>query len=269
MNFFEKVVAFLQTTNESPTNYGGFHLVSIGLCILVTVLLCVFAKDVSNRTFRKIIGVMWLAIVGLEIYKQIVFSFNAETVTWDYSWYAFPYQLCSTPLYLLPFVVFAKDGKFRDGVMMFISTFAFFGGVCVMVFPNDVFATQLLGVQIQTMVHHSVQIISGIYIVVYYRNRIKKRSFAFAIVIFIVLLTLAMVLNIVMYHVLDESFNMFYISPYYGCHLPILSGIYAAVPYVVFFFIYSLGFILASVVMILLIVGGIKLCDFISEKVKG
>ena len=81
MSFFEKVVAFLQVTNESPTNYGGFHLVSIGLCVLVTVLLCVFAKDVSNRTFRKIIGVMWLAIVILEIYKQIVFAFNAETVT--------------------------------------------------------------------------------------------------------------------------------------------------------------------------------------------
>ena len=40
----------------------------------------------------------------------------------------------------------------------------------------------------------------------------------------------------------NETFNMFYISPYYDCTLPVLSGVYASVPYPVFLIVYLLGF---------------------------
>ena len=269
MSLFEKIIFALQTNSPSPTNYGTFHLVSIGLCILVTALLCIFARDVSDRNFRIIIGVCWGLMVGFEIYKQLIFSFNGETGEWSYQWYAFPYQLCSTPLYLLPLVAFMKDGKIRNGVMTFITTFAFFGGLCVMVFPNDVFASPYLGIHIQTMVHHALQLVTGIYIAVHSRKKFDKRNFITATIVFAIALVLAMVLNIIMHFVVpDHSFNMFYISPYFECHLPILNIIDKAVPYPVFFVIYTLGFVLCAILMLTLIMGGIKGCTALSKKLK-
>ena len=270
MTFFEKIVFALQIRGESPASYGSFHLISIALCILTTVLLCIFARGVNEKTFRLIIAISWGIMLIFEIYKQLVYSFNAETLEWTYQWYSFPFQLCSTPLYLLPLVAFMKEGKIRDGIMMFISTFAFFGGVCVMVFPNDVFRTSLVGIHIQTMLHHGLQIALGIYIAVYNRKRLNKESFIISVIIFAILTAVALIGNVIVHSALPESgFNMFYISPYYACTLPLLSEVYKATPYIVFLLVYILGFVLCAVIMRLLILGGIKLCEFLSNKIKG
>ena len=214
-----------------------------------------------DKKFRIIVGALWGVMLGFEIYKQLVFSFNNQTITWDYAWYSFPYQLCSTPLYLLPFVAFMKDCKLRDGIIIFISTFALFGGLCVYVFPNDVFSTDYLGVQIQTMVHHGLQLVLGVYIAVYYCKKVTLKNFLISIPVFAVLLVLALVLDLIVPSLVGETFNMFYISPYYGCHLPILSGIYQAVPYVVFLFIYTLGFVLCALLIFAIYFGAIMLAE--------
>ena len=43
--------------------------------------------------------------------KEIEYSsyFENNKLLWDYPWYIFPFQLCSTPLYVLPFVIFLKN----------------------------------------------------------------------------------------------------------------------------------------------------------------
>jgi len=57
-----------------------------------------------------------------------------------------------------------------------------------------------------------------------------------------------------MYHILkasgiDETFNMFYIGPYYDCSLPLLSMIYPKIPYICFILLYILGFGLISFIL--------------------
>ena len=269
MSFFERVVLFLQREAPRPTNYGWFHLTFIALVVIATVLLCKFATKISDKKFRIIVASLWGVMLGFEIYKQVVFSFGGEAGSWNYDWASFPYQLCSTPLYVLPVVAFVKDGKFRDGAINFISTFAFFGGVCVMVFPNDVFHTNMLGVQIQTMVHHGLQIILGIYVAVYNREKFNlKNLFKFGLAFFLALLVIALVLNVVMFNLVEDRFNMFYIGPKYECTLPLLSMIYPKVPYVAFFLIYSLGFVLCAVIMYYLIYGGMVLASKVLSKKK-
>ena len=66
---------------------------------------------------------------------------------------------------------------------------------------------------------------------------------------------------------IDETFNMFYISRHFECSLPILSMIYPKVPYLVFFLIYTLGFILVAMLIYYIVVGIYKLVKkFIGEK---
>ncbi len=267
MSLFQKIMLFLQTEHEKPTNYSGFHIAFIIIAILATVLLCVFLKKASDKKARIVAGVSWGIIFLFEIYKQIVFNYQDGTFI-SYRWEFFPFQLCSTPLYVLPIVAFIKDCKFRDGAIMFISTFSFFAGLCVYVFPNDVFNTELLGVQIQTMVHHGVQIVLGIYLFVVYRKKFTIKNAYLPVIYFAVLCLVAIMLNLIIYKVLpDQRFNMFYISPHFECTLPLLSGIYTKVPYIVFLLIYIFGFVLCAFLMFAIMFGVEKLAKFISGKV--
>ena len=255
MNLFEKITYALDKTMNTPNNYGWFHLMWISIILITTILLCLYFKDAKKETFNKIILVGWIFIVTLEIYKQINFAFNLDNgiVSWEYSWYAFPFQFCSTPLYLLPFIIFLNDGKLKDSFLAYMATFSFFGGLVVFIYPNDVFISTI-GINIQTMIHHGLQIVFGVFIVVYNRNRFNFKFYLKAIPLFAIMISIALILNIIIYHAftnlnIDDTFNMFYISPYFECTLPILSSVYKVMPYSIFLFIYILGFVLISFII--------------------
>lgn len=100
-------------------------------------LLITFFGNASDKFVRRLAAVLWIIMVVFEIGKQLIYGFNVEDgrLVWDYEWYAFPFQFCSSPLYILPFVAFAKDGKIRDSAMLFLATFSLFAGICVYVIP--------------------------------------------------------------------------------------------------------------------------------------
>lgn len=275
MNFFEKILNALEGTMNTPGNYGWFHIMFMLIVIATTVLLCKFFRNSSDKTFRKIILIGWIIIVVLEIYKQLIFSFEYDNgvSTWDFSWYSFPFQLCSTPIYALPFIVFLKDGKVRNAFISYTATFALFGGVAVMFYPNDVFI-ETIGINIQTMIHHGSQVVFGIFISVRYLKDLNWKFVLRGIPVFVVFLLIAYGLNIGMYHYfqnngIDATFNMFYIGPYYECTLPVLSGIYPKVPYIVFALIYVLGFALIAFIMTYIHIGINQLVLLIKKLVSG
>ena len=244
MNIFEKFLYSLQGTMKTPTNFGIFHIASVLLIIVSTVAVCLLFKNKSDKTFRRFVFICWIAILLLEIYKQLVFSFNYENgvVSWDYQWYSFPFQFCSLQLYLLPFVVFLKDGKVRDAIIAFLATFSLFGGLAVYVFPNDVFI-EIIGINIQTMVHHGLQILLGIFFLTRFKDKLSfKKFFLPSIIVFACCIITALTLNALAPLFTTETFNMFFISPKYPCTLPLLSNVYTMVPYIVFLMIYLLGF---------------------------
>ena len=274
MNAFEKFLHLLEGSMKTPTNYGWFHLMFVGIVIVATVLLCRFFKDCDDKTFRKIVLIGWLVMVILEIYKQVIYTFEYDgtTVTWDYQWYAFPYQLCSTPLYVLPFIVFMKDGKVRDAMLSYISTFSFFGGVAVFFYPNDVFISTI-GINIQTMIHHGLQIVFGIFFVVHNRRKLDHKYYVRGIPVFCALVSIALLANVLVYQIFmavgsTETFNMFYISPYFDCTLPILNTIYLKVPYIVFAGLYILGFSFVATIIYYVETGITKLVERIKADAK-
>ena len=163
---------FISKEMQRPTNYGWFHLLFLGLVIGFTVLICMLYKNCREKTFRRIILIGWILIFLFELYKQIVFSYSESNnlAVWDYQWYAFPYQMCSSTLYLLPIVIFVKDYKLRDAVISYLSIFVLFAGICVMIYPNDVFVN-MIGINLQTMIHHGLQVIFGIFFIVYNRKK--------------------------------------------------------------------------------------------------
>lgn len=265
MNFFEKIIYALDSEMITPKSYGLFHIMFIIFVIIGTILICRYFLNTSEKNVRIMVFICWVVIFGLELYKQIVFSFNYENniVTWDYQWYAFPYQFCSTPMYALPFIVFLKDSKVRDSIIAFTSTFALFGGLVVMIYPGNVFI-ETIGINIQTMIHHGLQVVLGIFFTLRMIDKFNWKSVLKGAIVFSVFVVIAYILNITVYHIfldkgIDESFNMFYISPYFDCELPILSEIYKNIPYPLFAGIYLIGFTLAAFIIYYLQIGIYKL----------
>lgn len=256
MNAFERFVAAISAEMETPALYGWFHLLFVALVVGATVLLCRTLRDADERTVRRLMLAVLAVMVTVEAYKQLVFSMEVEdgVAVWSYTFYAFPYQFCSTPIYVLPFAILLPEGRCRDAVIAYLSTFSLFGGLAVMVYPGDVFI-ETVGINLQTMIHHGLQVVLGIYLLVRYRSRPLHRRFLGAVLVFAILVGVALALNIGVYHALAAhyeevpSFNMFYISPYFPCTLPLVSLIWAAVPYPVFLLIYLIGFSIAAAVM--------------------
>ena len=268
MNFFEKVVHASMVEMKVPTFLSAFHLSFLIAIFIATVGVSLWLyKNPNDKAVRIFTAVCWGIMLLFEIYKQINFaySYNAETntVTWDYDWHAFPFQLCSSPLYLFPLAAFLKDCKFRDAILAYLCTFAFFGGFVVMIYPGTVFIESVL-INVQTMVHHGLQTLVGIALTVSYRKKFTWKFFAMGLLVFAGLLSIAQFLNWFVPYVIGtkDKFTMFSLSWKYGCELPILDQIYAKVPYIVFLLCYVVGFLIIATIVFLII----KLVLFLSAK---
>ena len=263
MNWFEKILAGLNGKMEMPLAYGWFHLMCWFLVIVLTVTLVMLAiryrKDDAKIAKITRIVVLTYSILGivLEIYKQLNFSFTPteDGGVWDYRWYAFPFQFCSTPMYIGLIAGCLKKGKFQEYLYSYLATFALFAGLCVMIYPGDVF-TRTVGINIQTMVCHGGMVVMGIYLLFSGMVKLEWKTIFKALSVFAVLVCIADVFNII-YHFAGgtETCNLFFISPYFPCTLPILSMIYEVVPYPVFLIIYIIGFTLAAFVMLAVAIG--------------
>ena len=249
-----EILHVLDAQMERPEMYGSFHLAAFALTLLLAVLLPLLGRDAKDRTFRRLMFVCWLVLVLFETYKQINFSFNYNggKPYWDYQWYAFPFQSCSAPLYVLPFVFLSKpDTAVRRAAASYMAFWSLFGGLAVMFWPSTVF-TETVGINIQTMVWHGMQVVLGVYTAAYYRRKLCFRFFAAGIVPFLLLVGAALALDMTVPLFIDETFNMFFISPLFPSTLPILSTVWEKAPWGVFLAVYILGFTLSAYLMYML-----------------
>ncbi len=268
----ETIFKILEINMTPPTDYGWFHLTFMLLIILATVLITVFFKESDDKVFRRIILISWIIMVSLEVYKQFVFTFSYSDgkISSDYQWYAFPYQFCSTPLYVLPFIAFLKDGKLRDFFSSYICSFSLFAGIVVFFYPNTVFC-DILGINVQTMVHHGLQVVLGVFVLIHERKKLNVKYFLKAVAVFVIMVAIAVILNEAVFYLLrsnglDDTFNMFFISSHFPADLPVLSTIYEIAPYPIYLFAYVFGFSLASFIVLSLGGGIIKLAKTIQYK---
>lgn len=256
MNWFEKILYYLDYQIEKPAMYGAYHII----CLIIIISLSVYAGFIAikNRNDEvkkeKITKIMLLsyAIGALffELLKQLNYSFDTNHLTWDYQWYGFPMQFCSTPMYIALVAGLLKKGRVRDVMCSYLASFSLFAGTAVMLFPATIFSKTLL-ISIQTVICHGGMIILGVYLLC---SNVMKLDFKIALkgsIIFVGFAILALVLNLIFYSFNQtEVFNMFFISPYYDCELPILTTIQENAPYIVFLIVYLLGFLLCSTIII-------------------
>ena len=255
MEFLASIVSFLGTSCDVPPAWGAFHLIFLAILVPVAVFLCIALKKASDSGLRRAFLILWIILLVGEVYREFILGASVENgvIKYSFQWYLFPFQICSAPLYALPLIIFLPDGKVRDAVCAYMMTFSFFGGAAVMFLPGDVLC-YVAGVNVQAMVHHGSQVIIGLVLAVRYTRKNNIKYFLGAICSFVAVLAVAMTLNVTVHNALvaagrGDTFNLFFISPYHGCHLPVLSLVRDAAPYPVFLLTYILGFSLIAAIM--------------------
>jgi len=257
MGFWIKVLQLLDTQMETPGCYSLFHICFFAASILLTVYLCVFRKKDSADRVRKVVFIASIVVLLLEVYKMINYSFSYADgkITFDFQWYAFPFQFCSTPMYTGILAGLIKKGKVHDALCAYLATFAIFAGLCVMVYPGDVFIGTV-GINIQTMICHGIMLPIGAYLFATGHVKLEHKTILKALCVFTIAVCLAVVMNeIAHFSGLEETFNMFYVSPHHPPHLPIYSNVQAVVPYPLSLIIYIAGFTAAAYIVLLAAMG--------------
>ncbi len=253
MDFFASVLRILDASMPTPVPYGWFHLLWLGITVLSAVLLCKLRPEP-----RKTMLVVAITVILLEIYKQVNYTFGYEGgITADYQWYAFPFQFCSTPMYIGLLAGLTRPGKFHDALCAYLATFAFFAGTAVMAIPGDVFISTV-GINIQTMICHGSMVSVGIYLLQSGYVKREHKTILKAASVFAVCVSIAAVLNEIAYQaglLETETFNMFFISPYCEPHLLVYSSVQGVVPFPWCLVLYILGFTAAAYLILLLAIG--------------
>lgn len=265
LSFWQNLFKGLDASMKTPTTFGWYHFLCLALIVGLCIVIAIYCRNLSNKQYDKILLATTITLWAFEIYKQLNFSYNWKTNSWDYQWYAFPFQFCSTPMYVMPVaLIFRKKKLVRDACRAYLGTYALFAGLAVMAYPGDVFV-QTIGINVQTMIHHGAMLVIGVLTWVSGKAKLNHKTILYALPVFVSLVSVAMSANILWHFVgNDETFNMFFISPYLNSTLPILSMIQPIVPYPVFLLGYIIGFTTAGYVMILLAM----LFNTISQKIR-
>jgi hypothetical protein len=161
-----------------PRTFGAFHLISI-IAVIALCALVIRKRELFNeKRIPYVLLAVGAVMTVLEIYKQLIHGFYIEdgVFHWDYPWYIFPFQFCSSPLYIFPIIAFTKNEKLRDACIAYMMTFSLFAGLAVFAYPGDVFI-ETAGICLQTMVHHGSQVILGVLYAVRYRDRFGVKHF--------------------------------------------------------------------------------------------
>jgi len=244
MNFFSKLLLFLQSEMKTPTAFGWFHLMWIAFIITVIILLYKRKDKYSEKQLKTVLGIYGIVAFILELLKQIIWTFNYDSIlgsiTIDYQWYSFPFQLCTTPIFISLICLFLKNNRLRKSLLSYMAFTTILGSIATIIMPDSCFTSDIL-VNVHTMWLHMGSFVVSIYLLMTNEVKLNLRNLRNALIIFLIFVGIAQALNIGVYNsgILNgETFNMFYISPYFISHLPIFDVIQQNVAYPLYFLFY-------------------------------
>ena len=214
-------IHFLQGTMEEPGIFSWFHFIALIPIIACAILIPLFFKDVKEKTYKRILFIVWVALITLEIFKQLVKAYHyGEPSYWEYSIRDFPFSICSMVYYLIPIILFVnkeKHPKIVDAAVGYLSFITLTMGIVVCVYPKMV-TSDLIYINIQTFVHHGALIVLGVFIYVWNRKNITIKTFYRSLIAFAITAVIAIIINVAFY---PHFINMFFINPTRITNLPI------------------------------------------------
>lgn len=255
MNLLEKIIYSMQAEMTEPQAFGWFHILWLILVVISIFILYKRKHNYNEKQLKLVLGIYGIMTLILELAKQLIWSFNynniTNIVTWDYQWYAFPFQLCTTPMFVSLICLFLRKCKTRDYLLSYMAYVTILGSISTMIMPDSCFVSDIL-VNIHTMWLHLGSFVVSVYLLMTGEVKINTKALKKAIIVFLIFISIAQCMNIVIYNsgILNgETFNMFFISPYFISTLPVFDIIQQNVPYIIFLLLYVLILIIGAFII--------------------
>ncbi len=264
MNILNALLDLFEIKMQEPVAYAPFeqswfHYLSLLLMVVYTVLLTIRFRRSDQKDVKKTLRSIGIALVIFEIYKQVVFSYRGPGV-WEFAWYAFPFQFCSTAMYAMVIVGLSKDKISYDLGISFLATYTLFAGLAVMFYPVTVFV-DTIGINIQTMFYHGSMAAVGLALVFSGKVQHSYKTLLKGMIPMTIVILMAILMNGLFnrYMAGAGTFNMFFINPAYDTELVILNLIQPLVSPIQFMFVYFGGISFVAFITFYIFVGATKL----------
>lgn len=242
-NIMEKIYKFAHSLSLStkylPKPYDWFHFIWLVLLLGGVALVFFFSlKDDKKTLYISYIvsaSVMWVG----ELVKQFLSIYDSSPVG-VYSWYNFPFQFCSTPLYTFLLAAILRKGKIYDYLSAYNSTYCLFAGFTVMIMPSTVFSHSMT-INFQSMIHHILMMTTAVAGLRVYAKKFDLSLYTGAFAVFMINFAIAEILNFIIPPLTGQEVNMFFIGPYMD-NVKYLTPFRKALPYPIFAGLYALVF---------------------------
>ena len=206
---------------EEPGIISWFHFIALIPIIASAILIPLFFKDAKEKTYKTILLITWIVLIVLEIFKQLVKAYHyGEPSYWEYSIRDFPFSICSMVYYFVPIILFVnkeKHPKIVDAAIGYLSFITLTMGIVVCIYTKMV-TSDLIYINIQTMIHHGALVILGVFVYVWNRKSITIKTFYRSLIAFAITAVIAILINVAFY---PHFINMFFINPTRITNLPI------------------------------------------------
>jgi hypothetical protein len=209
------------TVAESPRQFGWYHFAAITWLLTGIVFICLFAKRSQNK--QRVLLILGCVMLSMEIIKQVVGAYHSTPQGWSYSFSNLPFFPCSVGMYVIFIAGFLKkDTLLRRALYWYIVTFSLFGGACVFLYVDTIFATNLLYCLIQTVIHHSTLVFAGVYLLVSGGVKLDgakniHKGFLMGSVVLAGLIVAGVIINLVLHATIvpaDSRINVMFVDPY-------------------------------------------------------
>lgn len=202
---------FLQKTAwpmTPPAPWSAFHvMVSLSGLLIAGFLARFLARHYKSHACL----ILWICGVLLgtgELYKQL---FLYEIVNHGrYDWWYFPFQLCSTPMYLCLVFPLLPGGIPRRTAAAYLESFGLLGGIMALTEPSGLMHPYWT-LTLHGFGWHIFLVFIAFFCAGAGLTRKTTRDFLYTIPLFFVFCLIATAINVLT----DGKADMFYISPYY------------------------------------------------------
>ena len=229
--------------------YGLVGILFIIIAIIIAMLSFYVGKRLRGRekSFNILILTTSIIFIVLEIFHEV----ERYIELGGYDWSSFPFQFCTTTLYLGLLFPLLKKGKIRESILMFFCTFTFLSGILPIIFAQgNLFRWPSVIQVLFSFTWHVLLFFVGGTSIGYFnigKSYSRDRSKLYgAIVVFVLLTCVAQVLNVLIhyfgpgwevgsdiikeagwieeYYFDPDSVSLFYISPYFKSNITIIFG---------------------------------------------
>lgn len=208
--------------DEAPKMFGLLHILMLIAAFVCIPLLVWALRNISDKTFRRIMLGIGIFLLSTEIYKMFYTYYVECHQSIGDSMYRLSFQLCSLPIYMTFMVAFMKDGKVRNALLNFMMTYTLLAGFITCVYPSTIFTDEML-ISVHSCIWHTLLVFIGVLIGATGRGGKTLKDFRGAFFVFLICVQIAFDLNVIFGKF--GTVNMFFIGPVVEPSLPILADI--------------------------------------------